>query len=374
MSGKDLLDMAQNLESHIKAFRREAFHADLKRVEREVADIHASWSGSNLGYHADVYYEDFVRKPSGVHFSSEWGLQDTLHSQSTRGSWREYQHRFVKEMIRERAGNPDLSPAMEAANNLRKTAQDALSEAISLTNIFLLSTPDQYLQKKLEHLDSIKFYSPYDLLQSIAATGQVMTRDSLAAGQGFRAAPHQELLAEVQCVNSAEDIAGDISSNLTQIGSHMIRLEKIEKKLEMVGTNVFIGHGRDFAWRDLKDFIKDRLRIPYDEFNRVPVAGVTNIARLSEMMDAAAIAFIVLTSEDEMKDGTEQARMNVIHEVGLFQGRLGFSKAIVLLEEDCAEFSNIQGLGQIRFPRGKISASFEDIRRVLEREGLIEEV
>jgi hypothetical protein len=50
---------------------------------------------------------------------------------------------------------------------------------------------------------------------------------------------------------------------------------------------------------------------------------------------------------------------------------LGFSKAIVLLEEDCEEFSNIQGLGQIRFPNGKISAAFEEVRRVLEREGLI---
>jgi predicted nucleotide-binding protein len=64
--------------------------------------------------------------------------------------------------------------------------------------------------------------------------------------------------------------------------------------------------------------------------------------------------------------------MNVIHEAGLFQGRLGFQRAIVVLEEGCEEFSNIQGLGQIRFPRGNISAVFENIRQVLEREGLIE--
>ena len=65
--------------------------------------------------------------------------------------------------------------------------------------------------------------------------------------------------------------------------------------------------------------------------------------------------------------------MNVVHEVGLFQGRLGFEKAIVLLEDGCEEFSNISGIGQIRFPKGDISAKFEDIRRVLEREDLIEE-
>ena len=43
--------------------------------------------------------------------------------------------------------------------------------------------------------------------------------------------------------------------------------------------------------------------------------------------------------------------MNVVHEAGLFQGRLGFTRAIVLLEEGCAEFSNIQGLQRSDFRR-----------------------
>lgn len=70
-----------------------------------------------------------------------------------------------------------------------------------------------------------------------------------------------------------------------------------------------------------------------------------------------------MTGEDEV-DGKLRARENVVHEVGLFQGRLGFGRAIVLLEEGCEEFSNIQGLGQIRFPKGNISAKFEEIRAV----------
>jgi predicted nucleotide-binding protein len=65
------------------------------------------------------------------------------------------------------------------------------------------------------------------------------------------------------------------------------------------------------------------------------------------------------------------ARQNVVHEVGLFQGRLGPKKAIILLEEGCSEFSNIIGLMQIRFPKNRISAAFEEIRRVLEREKII---
>jgi len=86
------------------------------------------------------------------------------------------------------------------------------------------------------------------------------------------------------------------------------------------------------------------------------------------MLDAAAFAFLVMTAEDEQFDGKVRARENVVHEVGLFQGRLGFARAIVLVEDGCEEFSNIHGLGQIRFPRGNIAAKFEDIRAVLERE------
>jgi predicted nucleotide-binding protein len=89
------------------------------------------------------------------------------------------------------------------------------------------------------------------------------------------------------------------------------------------------------------------------------------------MLDAAALALLVLTAEDELADGEVQARMNVVHEAGLFQGRLGFTRAIVLLEDGCKGFSNIEGLGQIRFPKGRVSSTFEELRRAFEREELI---
>jgi predicted nucleotide-binding protein len=89
------------------------------------------------------------------------------------------------------------------------------------------------------------------------------------------------------------------------------------------------------------------------------------------MLESAAFAFLMMTAEDEQPDGTLRARENVVHEAGLFQGRLGFRKAIILLEDGCEEFSNIRGLGQIRFPKNNVSAKFDEIRQVLEREGLI---
>ena len=56
---------------------------------------------------------------------------------------------------------------------------------------------------------------------------------------------------------------------------------------------------------ELKDYIQDQAGLPVDEFNRVPAAGLTTISRLNEMLDNAAIAFLVMTAEDENADGTK---------------------------------------------------------------------
>lgn len=138
-----------------------------------------------------------------------------------------------------------------------------------------------------------------------------------------------------------------------------------------MSRTVFIGHGRSPLWKDLEKFLTSKLELPCDEFESICPAGKTIVGRLEEMLDKACFAFLIMTGEDSDPDGSVHARHNVIHEIGLFQGRLGFAKAIVLLEDGCKEFSNIHGLAQIRFPREDISARFEKIREVLLREGIL---
>ena len=137
------------------------------------------------------------------------------------------------------------------------------------------------------------------------------------------------------------------------------------------GNRIFIGHGRSPVWRELKDFLADRLTLPWDEFNRQSVAGVATSERLHQMLESACFALLIMTAEDEHADATLHARENVVHEVGLFQGKLGQRRAIALLEEGCQGFSNIHGLSYISFPKGRIAAAFEEIRRVLERERIV---
>jgi predicted nucleotide-binding protein len=88
------------------------------------------------------------------------------------------------------------------------------------------------------------------------------------------------------------------------------------------------------------------------------------------MLSKSSIAFLVMTGEDETPEGGMRARQNVIHEIGLFQGRLGFPRGIVLLEEGTEEFSNIHGIEQIRFCPGNIKETFGDVLATLHREFL----
>src|SRR6266849_2535139 len=65
---------------------------------------------------------------------------------------------------------------------------------------------------------------------------------------------------------------------------------------------IFIGHGHSPAWKDIKDFLVNRLGLEYEEFNREPPAGKSTKERLQEML-GSGFALIVMTGEDEAKDG-----------------------------------------------------------------------
>lgn len=128
---------------------------------------------------------------------------------------------------------------------------------------------------------------------------------------------------------------------------------------------IFLGHGRSAVWREVKDYLEGR-GIAWEEFNRIPTAGQTAKERLEGLLDDCNGALIVFTAEDDAADGSKSARANVIHEAGLFQGRLGFGRAIVLREEGCTSFSNLAGVQELRFGVGRVSDCFYDLGRVLQ--------
>ena len=368
---EDLSEIARRLEA-IKA--RDDFptiKGNLSDLTEAVEAVDKAWSGSWLGYQAHVYYRDLQSPPAGAHFSQEWGLRGGEFSKGTRGDWVEYEDDVVRHAIYKKAGNPDMQPAEELAETAKHTFEDCKAEVLSLLTTALEEYEDSFLTNLKEEAEKCLVLSKHDCIKRLQPSGQFSTLDTLAAEQNLRIPPHIAVAAEIASFRIPLDACEGLSKVAKRAASHLVKKERYSRRTQEIGTNVFIGHGRSLVWKDLKDFIGDKLRLPWDEFNRVPVAGVTNVERLSQMLNDAAIGFLVMTAEDEHSDGTTHARENVVHEAGLFQGKLGFSRAIILLEEGCEEFSNIQGLGQIRFPSGNIKAAFEDVREVLEREDLL---
>jgi len=67
--------------------------------------------------------------------------------------------------------------------------------------------------------------------------------------------------------------------------------------------------------------------LPVFAFESDSWAGLQVTEALSEYLERCSFAICVLTAEDQGYDGDRHARQNVIHEVGLFQGRYGFDRS-----------------------------------------------
>lgn len=131
---------------------------------------------------------------------------------------------------------------------------------------------------------------------------------------------------------------------------------------------VFLGHGRSPIWRDLKDHLQDQHGYDVEAYEVGARAGHGIRDILEEMLRQSTFAILVMTGDDETTDGVVQPRLNVVHEAGLFQGKLGFNRAVMLVEEGVEGFSNIHGIAQIRFPVGHIKETFGDVLATINRE------
>lgn len=137
------------------------------------------------------------------------------------------------------------------------------------------------------------------------------------------------------------------------------------QKIEPV---IFIGHGQSPQWKDLKDHLQDKHGYKVEAYETGARAGHTIRDILEEMVLRSSFALLVFTGEDEQADGGLRARQNVVHEAGLFQGKLGFPRAIMLFENGVEDFSNVAGIQQIRFSKSNIKETFGEVLATLKRE------
>lgn len=369
----DLLQIEHRCKQGAALFEADEVKSVIKNIKEAADEIGRAWSGSCLGYHSRVYYDKFQPPPRGATFSSVGGLDDKDWPSNTRGNWKECSSEEVDHEVLRRAGSPDLKILETAANKAQAIFNECKIELLTTLDALLAENQDQRIQRLRDDAARIKLPAETEILQKNTPRQEsIISSDIRAVAEGISVPPHLRTKLKALALDERKHALDAITKAVQQVKLYMEKRTKLQgQRVARTEGTVFIGHGRSPVWRDLKDFIQDRLGLKPDEFNLGPAAGMTTKERLEEMLGSAIFAFLIMTAEDEHADNTKHARENVIHEAGLFQGRLGFKRAIILLEEGCSEFSNIQGLGQIRFPKGNIEAKREEIRQVLEREGLL---
>lgn len=275
---------------------------EVERLIRCAESVGKSWSGSWLGYHSRVYYKNLNPPPSGAHFSMEWGFLDAFNM-GTVGDWHEYEFEYIVEHIYNEVGGLDvLSACGEQAERAEHAIEEVKAEVLSLIYSNYNVDSDKFLSGLVNTVEKTKVFTYADCVEYMRPSGSMMSRDMIALEKGFTTPPHIHVIATAMALKTKISVASDLRKEIIKLASHIKNLEGKQIMTERVGTNVFIGHGRAPAWRELKDFIGDRLGLPWDEFNRVPIAGLHNTARLSQMLDQACIAFLIMTAEDETAD------------------------------------------------------------------------
>jgi predicted nucleotide-binding protein len=366
----ELRDIAFKLKERAKDVSEIA--TAIAAIEKAAQQIGKSFCGSWLGYYSRVYYKDFAAPPCGARFDPEWGLKLGQNAVSAMGgisgsigSWREYSTEAIAEKILDLAGNPLLD--MEKSKAAFEQFKKANSVIRSIMEAQRLVQWDTYLEELLESTQSLSILDANRIASQQITRGEFLCRDQRASAEGLQIPQHIMELARMTVIRNSFSVCDNLSILLEEIALHLERIGDMGNE----SNKIFIGHGKSIVWRDLKDFLQEKLCLPVEEFNSSSAAGMSIVERLTEMLHVSKFAFLIMTGEDENTGGKMQARLNVIHEIGLFQGRLGFKRAIVLLEDGCEEFSNIHGLTQIRFPKGDIKARSQEIREVLVREGVI---
>ncbi len=368
----DLAEVEAKARSIHAKCNTKAIRASIDKLSNVAINAGLAHSCSWIGYHSCVYYNELKKPATDAFFDSQWGLEDRFSS-DTVGDWVYYQYADIYDYLKSSKVKPSLDDLANLTEDVSGQIDDIREELFLTIEACLTVGDDGYLKRLKEDVDKARMRSPKSFSHSDAPAGTFMTNDHKAMAGGIKVPPHIAFYSIVKSIESLFDNAEQLAKIANRAGKYIAKRAKaaLMLKSEKTGTRVFIGHGRSKAWLVLKNYMQDRLDLTCDDFNREATAGTTTVSRLSTMLDEACFAFLVLTGEDCQKDGSLNARMNVIHEVGLFQGKLGFEKAIVMLEKGCQEFSNIHGLTYISFEKEKIKSVFHEVSDTLKRERVI---
>lgn len=209
-----------------------------------------------------------------------------------------------------------------------------------------------YFDQAADHLNALKRLLP-DLYGDFQAIKTEPETEMSSPGPGMPAPIHY---SRAQAERLVRDIA--------QIFEIRANSELAQPKESSI-CRVFISHGRSADWREVQPFIERDVGIPTLELEQEPNLGRTIIEKLFDNAARCSSAVIVMTGDDVANEDEARVRENVMHEIGIFQGRYGRDSVVLLHEEGVNIPSNLAGVAYIPFPKGSINSGFHVLQREL---------
>jgi predicted nucleotide-binding protein len=338
-------------------------HAEAEYLLNVARKVGESWSGSNFGYHAELYYGDFEKSPFGQRFSVEWGGLHGIPS-----GWKSRTPEEVKDRIERLAGFQ--------VKKIESGSKRFLDRATKLQTEFLIELSplhntngfkkEKELLSDVENLDWDKeAHNKYaaDALNSFP--NMTRDREAIMAGRVFPAHTFYESVAIQALASSdavhrfwqlADRLLRQIQAQMSQIPTPTppaASITKVEEKYANVErTNrVFLVHGRaEAAQQNVARFL-EKLKLDVVILSEQPNRGRTIIEKF-EQHSNVGYAVALLTPDDKGQLADEEmskfrARQNVILELGYFIGKLGRSNVCALYVDGVELPSDLHGIAYV---------------------------
>ena len=249
-----------------------------------------------------------------------------------------------------------------------------LSEALweSIKTDLKFFAPIQVFVKKLSEVDYTNSESLQDIKMYSEKIEEFFKDYRSTPGSGVIYIPPAQTSKNDKTVKNIYRLTQQLLSlSDTELKKEFDSIKPLPQKKSSGLGQIFIGHGRSKLWARLQIFLKDDLNLKTLTFEDESRTSESIVNILGEFLDKSSLAILVMTAEDETAEGKSRARQNVIHEAGLFQGRLGFDKVVILKQDGLEEFSNIAGLQYIPFSGDNIEQCFYELQRKFKKLGII---
>ena len=324
----------------------------------EVIDqVSKAWSGSLLGYQANVYYKDFQTPPKGAKFSKEWGINNPITQfdqynmlGGSVGEWQEYTNEEVTNYINQMVGEVDISEIIKESNNCKQIFEECKEDIILLINSTDLFKKDTFLQKLTKETEDIIIPSQENFLKNhFPKKMTYSTRDPRVDGN-ISYPPHlilESSLYEIIANFTTCDLLSKQINKIIKYLSNKIKIEDNMNQPTKPTNKVFIVHGHDNALKNEVARFIEKLGLEAIILHEQANKGKTIIEKIEHYSD---VSFgIVLYTPCDIGGKTKEnlqprARQNVVFEHGYLVGKIGRKNVIALVKDKVEKPSDISGI------------------------------